>query len=260
MAGCKKEPEKPALEPIVAPPVIGTAGVLKAGVDLDYPPFAGTDKGEDAGIEVDVAAAIAERLGLTLELVDIKPNELAAALNGGTVDIMLGATGIADAVLADATNAGSYLINGPAFFAVAVEESAVTTITVADVPGKRVAVQNASPAFWTMETDFGEGFAQPYPTLREAFDALVAGDADVLVGDAAVCAYIARDYPTVAFAGQFGPARPLGISVKKDTMELEAAVRGALDSLAADGTLDTIRSKWLGDLPRLEVPVEESPS
>jgi polar amino acid transport system substrate-binding protein len=258
MAGCKKEPAGPVLEPKIAPPVISTAGVLKAGVDLGYPPFAGTDEGADAGIDVDVAAAIAARLGLKLELVDVKPNEMSAALNDGTVDIMLGATPITDVVLADVSNAGSYLIDGPGIFSVVATGSESTTLTAGDLPGKRVVAQDASPAYWALELEFGDGFTQAAESLREAFEALVAGEADVLVGDAAVCAYIARDYPNVAFVGQFGTAQPLGVSVKKDATELETEVRAALDALAADGTLDTIRRKWLGNLPALVVSAEES--
>lgn len=256
--GCKKEPAGPAVEPKVTPPVISTAGVLKAGVDLGYPPFAGTDDGVKAGIDVDVAAAIAVRLGLKLELVDVKPNEMSAALSEGTVDIMLGATPITDAVVADVSNAGSYLIDGPGLFSVVATGSVPTTLTAGDLPGKRVIAQNASRAYWALDLEYGEGFAQTSESLREAFEALVGGEADVLVGDAAVCAYIARDYPNVAFVGQFGSAQPLAVSVKKDATELETEVRAALDALAADGTLDTIRSKWLGDLPALVVPAEKS--
>lgn len=255
LAGCKKEPEAPALEPTIAPPVIGTAGVLKVGVDLTYPPFAGTDDGQDAGIDVDVAAAIAEKLGLKVDLVDIKPSEMAAALNEGTVDVMLGGISITDAVLADTSTAGSYLIDGSGIFSVVPTGSVATTLTAADLPGKRIAAQKESPAFWTLESDYGEGYATGYPTLREAFEALAAGEADIVIGDAAVGAYIARDFENVVFRGQFGAVQPLGVIVKKDATELEAAVREALDALAADGTLDTIRTKWLGDLPALDIPV-----
>ncbi|MRS12231.1 MAG: amino acid ABC transporter substrate-binding protein [Actinobacteria bacterium] len=256
--GCKKKADEPVLEPKIAPPVISTAGTLKVGVDLSYPPFAGTDEGVNAGIDVDVAAAIAERLGLRIEIVDIKPNEMAAALNEGTVDIMLGGVSITDAVTADVSTAGTYLVDGPGIFAIVPEGSAVATLTADALPGKRVGTQNSSPSFWTLESDYGEGFATPYATLKEAFDALVAGQVDLVVGDAAVGSYIARDYPAVRFSGQFGAAQPLVIAVKKDATDLETAVREQLDALAADGTLDTIRNKWLGDLPVLEVPAEET--
>ncbi|MBN1193561.1 MAG: transporter substrate-binding domain-containing protein, partial [Coriobacteriia bacterium] len=190
-------------------------------------------------------------------LVDVKQSEMAEALNKGTIDIMLGATPITDTVLADVSSAGSYLIDGPGIFTVVAEDSVPTTLTIDDLPGKRVITQKESYAYWELGFEFGDDFAQSTASLVEAFDALVAGNADVLVGDAAVCAYVGRDYPTVAFVGQFGSAQPLGVAVKKDAVELEAAVREALDSLAADGTLDTIRRKWLGDLPLLVVPAEE---
>ncbi len=254
MAGCKKKSDEAELTPKVAPPVIGTVGVLRAGVDLGYPPFAGTDKGIDAGIDIDVAAAIAEKLGLKLQVVDVAPADMTQALNDNKVDIMLGATPITGAVLADVSSAGSYLTDGPAFFVKVAEGSEVTTLTVADLPGKRVAAQAESAAFWKLESDFGQTFAGSYPTLRAALEALNAGEVDIVVGDAAVGAYIARDYPGIAFAGQYGPAQLLGVAVKKDATDLEGQVRSVLDGLAADGTLDAIRSQWLGGLPKLEMP------
>jgi polar amino acid transport system substrate-binding protein len=254
VGGCKKKAEGPTLEPKVKPPVIGTAGTLKAGVDLDYPPFGGSANGEKVGIDVDVAAAIAERLGLKLELVDVKPKDIASALNSGKVDIMLGATAITDAVLADVSSAGSYLTDGPGIFAKVAEGSQITTVTPDQLPGKRVAAQEGSVAFWALESDYGDGFTKKYGSLKEAIDALEKGEVDYVVGDSAVAAYIARDFKDVRFVGQYGDATPLGVAVKKDATELETQVRAVLDALAADGTLDTIRSKWLGDLPTLAVP------
>lgn len=255
-AGCSRRSDEPKLEPKVFPPVIGEAGVLRAGVDLGYPPFAGVDEGVEAGIDVDVAAAIAERLGLKLRLVDVGDEGVAAALESGKVDIALAATPITDAVLADVSTAGSYLVDGPAIFSVVPSGTVTPQLTPETLAGKRIAVQKDSAAFWKLESDFGEGYAQPYDTLRAAFDALVGGQADVVIGDAAVAAYIARDYTDVRFVGQFGPAQPLGVAVKKDSPELESAVREALDALAAEGVLGTIRSKWLGDLPELSVAEE----
>jgi len=254
LIGCEPKAEEPELVPVVEPPVIGDAGVLKVGVDLSYPPFAGTDDGVNAGIDIDVAAAIAERLGLRLEVVDVKPSGMASALGDGTVDVMLGAVPITDAVLADVTTAGSYIIDGPAFFATTpAEGSEVATLTIEQVASLRVGAQTGSAAFWALEAELGEGAVTGFDTLKGAFDALKAGDVDVIASGAVIGAYIARDYPGIAFAGQFGDAQPLGIAVRKDAAELEAAVRGTLDAMAADGVLQTIRRKWVGDLPQLTV-------
>jgi len=255
-SACSSGSDGPTLEPQIGPPLIGEAGVLRVGVDLDYPPFAGTDQGVEAGIDVDVAGAVAERLGLELELVDVGPTGAASALTSGTVDIALAATPITDAVLANMSSAGSYLIDGPAIYSVVASGSVVPTMSAETLAGKRVAVQKESAAYWTLESDFGEGYATAFPTVREALDALVTGQADVVIGDAAVIAYIARDYDNVKFAGQFGSAQPLGIMVKKDATELETKVRAVLDALASDGVLATIRNKWLGELPELTVATQ----
>ncbi|MHB1135809.1 MAG: substrate-binding periplasmic protein [Coriobacteriia bacterium] len=256
LAGCQKKVEEPTLTPTVEPPVIAEAGVLRVGVDLSYPPFAGTDKGVQAGIDIDVAAAIAERLGCRLEVVDVKPSAMASALNApGSVDIMLAAVPITDAVLADLATAGSYIVDGPAFFTRASAESSQTApITLEQSASLRIGAQRASASFWALEYEHGEGFVTGFDTLRGAFDALKAGDVDVVASSATVGAYIARDYPGIVFAGQFGDAEPLGVAVFKDAVELEAAVREALDGMAADGVLETIRRKWVGDLPQLSVP------
>lgn len=261
MVGCqaKVESEKPVLTPTVEPPVIAEAGVLKVGVDLSYPPFGGTANDIATGIDVDVAAAIAERLGCQLRVVDVKPSALSSSLDGDTIDIMLGAVPITDAVLADVASAGSYMIDGPAFFTVgaadvgSVDSSETATVTLDEVAALRVGAQRESAAFWVLEREHGQGFVTVFDTLKEAFDALEAGDVDVVAGSATVGAYIARDYAGVVYAGQFGQAEPLGVAVAKDAMELEAAVREALDGMAADGVLGTIRRKWVGDLPVLQV-------
>lgn len=255
LAGCSKAAEEPALTPRIQPPAIVKEGVLTVGVDLSYPPFAGTDDGVQAGIDVDVAAAIAERLGLRLELVDVKPAAMKSSLDGGAVDIVLGAVPITQAVLADVASAGSYIIDGPAFFTLAPADGSETaTLTIQSVASLRIGAQSGSAPYWVLKDELGPDVAAGYDTLRGAFDALEAGDVDVVAASAAVGAYIARDYAGIGYAGQFGAAEPLGVAVAKDAVELETAVREALDAMAADGVLDTIRRKWLGELPQLSVP------
>lgn len=254
VAGCGGAKKQPALTPKIAPPVVAKAGVLRAGVDLSYPPFAGEDKGQKVGIDIDVAAALAERLGLTLELVDVKPADVPAALEKKQIDVALGGVPIVDAVVAGMTPAGSYVADGGGLFSLAASGTPETTSSApVSLGGMKVGCQKESAAFWQLESDYGAGYATAYDSLAEAFDALKAGEIDVVAADAIVGSYIARDYPDVRFAGQYGAANALGVLVAPDSAELEAAVRETLDALAADGVLDTIRTKWVGSLPALQV-------
>jgi ABC-type amino acid transport substrate-binding protein len=251
VTGCGKKAEEPKPTPKVKPPAIAKAGTFAVGIDLDYPPFGGTDKGKKAGIDVDVASALAERLGLKLKIVSVKPSDAATALAQGDVDAVLSVP------LTDATGAtlfsGSYIADAPAFFG-----AADTSATVESLGAKKVATQKGSPAFWILERELGVGGTQVYDTLREAFQAVADGKADLAAGDALVGGYIARDFDDVRMIGQFGTVTLLGVAVKADNSELEAAVRTTLDSLGADGVFEAVRSTWVGDLPAIEMPAGAS--
>ncbi|MBA4370661.1 MAG: hypothetical protein C0418_03665 [Coriobacteriaceae bacterium] len=249
-AACAR-PAEPAPVPKIKPPAIKTAGVLTAGVDLGYPPFAGEDHGVRAGLDIDVAAALAERLGLKLALVGASPKDAARKLDSGVVDVVIAALPIDQSLITDVTFAGSYAVDAPVFF-VAVESSrspAPEPLTLDTLGDRRLAVQEGSASGWRMVAEFGDEGVQHFATLRLAFEALTAGQVDAVAADGIVGAYIARDLPTVRYAGQAGPAVPLGVAVRKDATELETAVREALDGLAADGVLDAVRSKWATPLP-----------
>ncbi len=252
-AGCSR-PAQDELTPLVTPPAIREAGTLTVGVDTDLPPFAGTDAGRRAGLDIDVAAALAERLGLTVTFVEVEPSEAATALAQRTVDVVMSVP-IDDAVFSSLSFAGMYAVDGPAFFVSTDSTASVEpSLTLDTLSAERVGAQRGSLAYWLLVDALGEPSVEPYDTLRAALEALSRGDVEVVAGDAFVAAYIARDHPTVRYAGSLGAGSPLAIAVAPDATTLSDAVREALDGLAADGVLDTIRRKWVGDLPELPLP------
>lgn len=253
LAGCQEDPKKPR-KPTVSVPAISTEGVLKAGVDLSYPPFAGVDKEQTAGLDVDVASAVAERLGLKVEFADVKPSEAASALAEGSVDVVFSVPLTGEGTGTEF--AGAYVSNAPAFFSNAGTGSVDASITVEKVVGTAIGVQRNSEAFWLLEDDLGEGETVQFDSLREAIDDLNDGKVDYVAGDALVGAYIARDTPGIRYMGQVAPATPLGMAVKAENTALSEALRSALDGLTADGVIDTIRRKWVGELPRFKLASE----
>lgn len=239
----------------MTPPAIGKAGILRAGIDLGYPPFGGVDRGRRAGIDIDVARAVAARLGLALQVQDVKASQAATALADGKVDVVFSAP-FSSEMLSRATVAGTYLADGPVFFVVAPPGSAVATLSADTLDGKTVGAQRGSPAYWGLVAALGDEAVTPFDTLREALVALQQGGVQVAAGDALVGAYIARDLPQVRYAGDVAPAQPLGAAVAADNSRLADAVRDALDGLVGDGVVSAIRSKWVGALPRLTLPTE----
>lgn len=257
-SGCTQTPEEePAPEALVAPPVIGEAGVLRVGVDLEYPPFAGVDKDREAGIDIDVAGALASRLNLSLETTQVAPSDVATALADGTVDIVMSVP-LTEEALTGAAIAGTYIVDGPAFFSRSSDSTEGVTLTT--VGRRSIGAQEGSTAYWVLAYELGEEAVTTFPTLRAAFDALEAEEVEIVAGDALVGAYILRDFEGIDFAGQLQQATPLGVAVSPDATELEEIVREKLDELAADGAFETIRATWVGELPELETasPADDS--
>jgi len=254
LSGCgAKRASGEALKPKVAPPSIATAGTLRVGVDPSDPPFAGRIAGQTVGLDVDVAAALAERLGLKLKLVEVKQEDIGEALRTKRIDLALGGLPITSDAISDAAFAGSYAVDGPAFFS-----SVAGTMSVDTLGSRRVGAQEGSLAMWRLDEDLGPGTVKTYKSLRDAFKALQDGKIDVVAGDAIVGAYIARDFDGVHFAGQVRPATPLAVSVGENDTQLESIVRDSLDGMAAQGVLSAICTKWTGDLPDLSTDTSSS--
>lgn len=89
ISGCASSDYKPQLkDPQITSPDILQDGVLKVGVDFDNPPLAG-ETSKSAGIDIDVASAIADQLGLKVEFSDIGTSaEL--AISNKKVDMVMG--------------------------------------------------------------------------------------------------------------------------------------------------------------------------
>ncbi len=246
-AGCTAGIVDQPLKPTVRPPSVIKAGELRVAMSLDYPPFGGEVDGEQAGLDIDVAAAIADKLGLKLVVVDATPVDAARMLSEGKVDAVMGGLTLDDAVSGGQAFAGAYAYTAPELLT-----SRPGSVTLEDLGGRPVAVQRGSTAYWALEEQYGEELLKIMPTLREALQATTNGQTEFAAGDALVAGYMLRDFPSLHFAGQLAPTTPLGIGVSKDAPKLETAVRGALDRLSASGALQTLVRKWSGDMPALE--------
>lgn len=72
-------------------------GVLKVGMDLQYPPFETFDENNNpTGISVDVAQGLADELGLELEVVNMDFGGLITALETGRIDIVIASMSITE--------------------------------------------------------------------------------------------------------------------------------------------------------------------
>jgi polar amino acid transport system substrate-binding protein len=231
----------------IAPPNIASTGTLRVGVDSSHTPFAGLSGDKIIGIDVDIAAALAEQMGLTLVVVDVKDQDISALLKEGTIDIAMGIQSDTTTTFTE-TRVGPYLLDGPAAFTVGLSD-APQTFDPVQLNGMKIVAQEGSLSAWQVGKSYGEENLITYPSLKLAFDDLANGSVSYAAADAIVGSFLAiqdKNYVNIRCEGIL--ADPLGVylGVATDKQELATALTDALRELRNGGSLQLIVAKWLG--------------
>lgn len=242
LAGCSSQktytpPEKTAT---VVSPAIGKNGTLRVGVNAGSPPLAGSPSSSSkiVGIDVDVAAALADQLGLKLELVDVGTSP-EVALQEGKVDVVMGIGSDSEVSF---WRSPAYLPKGVALF---------STVDNTTVPTKasspKIAAQVSSISSWQVTNEFGQEALVPENDLKSAFATLASGSAQYAASDAVIGMYAARsgNYE-VQIVALMQEAGGYCVGVSEANTELQAAVQDALAALVDGGMVSVIEKKWLG--------------
>ena len=231
--------QPPLKEATVAPPVIGEEGTLRVGVNTENPPLAGMGSGKIIGIDVDIASAIADELGLKVSIVDVG-SDPASFIAEGKVDVVLGI----DAANADSDYwvSSSYLPTGIALFALSPDAGVPTADS-----GATFAAQVSSKSAWAVSNEFGQDSLTSTNSLSDAFAALQAGTVQYVAADAIIGLYAAHgqglDVSVVAML-----MKPSGycMATSAENVDLQQAAGDVLTNLVSNGTIDVIERKWLG--------------
>lgn len=227
----------------VTTPVIANKGVLTVALDDSDAPQAMEDgEGGLTGYAVDVSYAIAERLGLKVEFVT---DEGPDAVGSDAADIYIGATD--DDEMDDVAVTGVYLEDAPALFSR--EQGDGSVLSADDLAGLTVGVQTSSRAQDVLTATGVDVQQKTYGNVNECLSALSSGEVDLVACDATAGAYLSRAFSGVHFAGVLDAPESYGIALRARNTDLAAAIEGALDDLAADGTLEAIHIAWYGGMP-----------
>ncbi|GGO27643.1 transporter substrate-binding domain-containing protein [Deinococcus humi] len=222
-----------------------TKGVLKIGMEGTYAPFTyKDDKGNLTGFDVDIAKAVAAKLGLKPEFVLTEWSGILAGLQANKYDVIVNQVGITPEREKAIGFSAPYAYSSPQIIVKKTGNFAPKTL--ADLKGKRVGVGLGSN-FEKQLRDASGINVVTYPGAPEYLADLAAGRLDAAYNDRLLVGYlIKKEGLPVRGAGVIGQPEAVGIAVKKTNTGLKAAIDKALLQLKADGTYAKISRQWFG--------------
>ncbi len=228
---------------------ITSSGVLRVAVPQDFPPFGsvGTDMSAQ-GYDVDMAALIADRMGVSLELVPVTSANRIPYLQTNKVDLVISSLGKnpeRDAVI-DFSTAYAPFYNG----VFAPDDVEITSAE--DLSGKIVGVTRGSIEDLELtEIAPSDATLKRYEDNNGTISAFLSGQVDAIAtGNVVAAAIIERNPPKRPEMKFLIKNSPCYIGLNEDEPELMAKLDAIIVEAKADGSLNAISQKWLGlDLP-----------
>ena len=217
-------------------------GKLIMSTNAAFPPYEmTTDSGEFEGIDIETAQAIADKLGLEMQIDDMDFDAALLAVQQGKADmVMAGVTvtderqNVMDFTDSYATGIQSIIVK---------EDSDIASVD--DLAGKKIGTQRGTTGYLYCSDDFGDENVVAYDNGLTAVQMLNNGQVDCVVIDNAPAKEFIAANPGLKLLDTAYVEESYAIGVGKGNTELKDAINTALEELKADGTLQAIVGKYI---------------
>ncbi len=224
---------------------IQESGKLKVGVEGTYPPYTyHDDDGELTGFDVEVAKAIAGKLGVEADFTESDWDSLLAGIDSGRLDTVINAVSITP------EREEKYDFAGPYFYItqqIVVAKDNEDIVDMASLDGKKVA-NTATTAYLDILEDAGASLVQ-ISTAEEAVSLIESGRADFTTFNSVVFNEYLQQHPDANLKVAFvipDVVDTYAVPVKKGETALYDAIQQAIDELKEDGTLSKLSEDYFG--------------
>lgn len=217
-------------------------GKLIMSTNAAFPPYEmTTDSGEFEGIDIETAQAIADKLGLELQIDDMDFDAALLAVQQGKADmVMAGVTvtderqNVMDFTDSYATGIQSIIVK---------EDSDIASVD--DLAGKKIGTQRGTTGYLYCSDDFGDENVVAYDNGLTAVQMLNNGQVDCVVIDNAPAKEFIAANPGLKLLDTAYVEESYAIGIGKGNTELKDAINTALEELKVDGTLQAIVDKYI---------------
>ncbi len=225
-----------------------TPGTLTILTSPDYPPFESLDGDEYVGLDIEIAKAVAEKLGYTPEFKTLQFDGIIPAVAaGGQGDIGISGFTVDPDRAKEIDFTATYYIDDQA---VAVMNDSEITEANADemlnAEGTVIAVQSGTTGEAYVQENFPNATVQPYGNSTDAFAAMQSGQANAVCTNLAVVeSMIQTAYQDAHIVKTVATGEEYAIVVSQDNPALTEAINKALAELQADGTIERLVQQYM---------------
>lgn len=214
--------------------------VLVMATNAEFPPYEYREGDEIVGIDAEVAALIADKLGMELQIEDMAFDSVLAAVQSGKADIaMAGITVDPDREMivsfTDTYAKATQMV-------IVKEDSEIASVD--DLEGKSIGVQLGTTGDLYAE-DVKDATVERYSKGFEAVQAVIQGKIDAVIIDGEPAKVFVEQNEGIKLLDEAFTEEEYAIAIAKDNEELLEKVNAALNELKEEGAFQEVVDKYI---------------
>ena len=213
---------------------------LVMATNAEFPPYEYHEGDDIVGIDAEIAAAIAEKLGMELKIEDMAFDSIIPAVTAGKADIGVDGMTVTEDRLESVNFSDTY---ATATQVVIVKEDSDIT-GPDDLAGKTVGVQLGTTGD-IYASDIEDATVEQYNKGFEAVQALTQGKIDAVIIDGEPAKEFVKEAEGLKILDEAFTEEEYAIAIAKDNTDLEEKINDALGELKDSGKLDEIIAKYI---------------
>ena len=219
---------------------VSDGGTLVMATNAYFEPYEYYEGDQIVGIDAEMAAAVAEKLGMELKIEDMEFDSIIPAVNSGKADMGVAGMTVTEDRLVNVNFSNPYTT---ATQVIIVQEGSDIT-GEADLNGKMIGVQLGTTGD-IYASDIEGAEIEQYNKGMDAVQALANGMIDaVIIDNEPAKQFVSKAEGPKILEEEF-VTEEYAIAFAKDNEELMEKVNAALDELIADGTIQSIIDKYI---------------
>lgn len=215
-------------------------GKLIVATNAEFPPYEYHEGDKIVGIDMEIAEAIAKKMGLELEIEDIAFDSVILEVTSGKADMGMAGISATEERKQSVDFSDTYTTSKQLI--IVKEDSEIAKSE--DLEGKTIGVQTGTTGD-LLVSDINDATVERYSKGMDAVQALGQSKIDAVVIDSEVAKRFVAETTGLKVLDDAYADEEYAIAVKKGNKELLDSVNKALSELKADGTVDEIIAKYI---------------